>query len=165
MHGILGGRWKRHHASRIAAHGESRGVATGRYRGRASALPDRDTKRAGEPGAGNPHAGFKVAGAGTRLVRAAVGVCKPLSEMARAERPLLEPEYCASPRPYHVPVKFLTKPDEFGTVGETPYLAMRRAGRGTSDPRELGSGVNQYPTLRPLISEPREPKAAERRAE
>src|SRR3989442_14541423 len=41
MHGILGGRWKRRYASRTEAHGESRGYATGRYSGRASALPDR----------------------------------------------------------------------------------------------------------------------------
>ena len=41
MHGILGGRWKRRHASRTEAHGESCGYATGRYSGRASALPDR----------------------------------------------------------------------------------------------------------------------------
>jgi hypothetical protein len=40
MHGILGGRWKRRYASRTEAHGESRGYATGRYSGRASALPN-----------------------------------------------------------------------------------------------------------------------------
>jgi hypothetical protein len=40
MHGILGGRWKHRHASRTEAHGESCGYATGRYSGRASALPN-----------------------------------------------------------------------------------------------------------------------------
>ena len=34
------GGWKRDHGSRIEAHGESRGIATGPYRARASALPD-----------------------------------------------------------------------------------------------------------------------------
>ena len=41
MHGILGGALERRHASRTEAHGESCGYATGRYSGRASALPDR----------------------------------------------------------------------------------------------------------------------------
>jgi len=34
------GGWKRGHGSRTEAHGESRGIATGPYRARASALPD-----------------------------------------------------------------------------------------------------------------------------
>ena len=34
------GGWKRDHGSRTEAHGESRGIATGPYRARASALPD-----------------------------------------------------------------------------------------------------------------------------
>ena len=63
------------------------------------------------------------------------------------------------------PANFLTNPDMFGTLSRTSYLAMKRAGRGTSDPRELGSGVSQYPTLRPLISELREPKVAAQGAE
>ena len=37
---LRGGGWKRDYESRTEAHGESRGLATGLYGARASALPD-----------------------------------------------------------------------------------------------------------------------------
>ena len=42
----------------------------------------------------------------------------------------------------------------------TSQQAVKRVESGTPDPRELGSGVSQYPVPRTLVSELQGPKAA-----
>ena len=75
MHGILGGRWKRRHASRTEAHGESRGYATGRYSGRASAQPQRRLTTRGSP----LHPRYRLRTGGRRSSTVASG--SPFREM------------------------------------------------------------------------------------